>query len=195
LPALAYETVTKYVMSCEIDTIVSAYEYKFVRDSYRGGITQVFSYRNFLAADNVCYIDANSLYPAMMAQHTYGLRYGGSRLADCWRPWHQGTVIQEHDLCEITFSLPARMRYGWFPVQTKLGDLIYPLNGRTRAWGFELAAIAKLAPGCVTVVSFLACQRTGTPFERMREIYEMRRAEKDPCLKMLLKLLMNSCYG
>ena len=104
-------------------------------------------------------------------------------------------MVAEHDLCEITFKLPDAMRSGWFPVQTKLGDLIYPMAGRTRAWGFEIDALRSFAPDAVTIVSLVQCQQVGQPFTRMAEIYEMRRAEQDPCLKMLLKLLMNSCYG
>lgn len=101
-----------------------------MRASYRGGMVQVFNTAEF---HSCLYIDANSLYPYVMANKIYGTQYSQ---IDQYMPPINADNINKTSLYNIDFKLSAKANLGWFPVYLETKEIIYPLEGQNiYCWG------------------------------------------------------------
>jgi hypothetical protein len=169
---------------------------EFVRKAYFGGRTEIFKPvfdSEILGKDWLYYYDVNSLYPFVMKNHEYGDKFIG---------WIKGQKeYDEYDMavwhCKV--RVPENM---YVPVLgTKVDDrLVFPVGEFSGYWTkYELEYAKTFGCEILELYEGAAFENVGYIFKDfINTLYQMRldaKEKNDNVTQMVMKLIMNSCYG
>jgi len=168
----------------------------FVRQAYFGGRTEVFKPifdSDIDESDWLYYYDVNSLFPWAMANHEFPNKFLG---------WMKGKKeYDSHDMaiwhCKV--RVPENIYAPPLPVKRE-ERLIFPVGVFSGHWTKAELEYAKTL-GCEILEYYegAAFENAGFMFKKFVEtVYQMRLEAKergDNVTQMVMKLIMNSCYG
>lgn len=167
------------------------YYEKFIRESYCGGRTEVFTpYLKF-----GFHYDVNSEYPFVMK--TFKLPYGRPTMHDgyeahkkfkYWYNFNKGAGFLKCDIYIPDMFIP--------PLPVKRGKLIFPVGNVTGTWTFEEIKVA-LEQGCKIrkIHRCLYFEKTAYLFKDFVEYFEEIKNTTEGAMKVFAKLMQNALYG
>lgn len=167
------------------------YYEKFIRESYCGGRTEVFT--PYLKWGY--HYDVNSEYPFVMK--TFKLPYGRPVMYDgdkarqqfkYWFNFNQGAGFLKCDIYIPEMFIP--------PLPVKRGKLIFPTGNVTGTWTFEEIKVA-LQQGCKIrkIHRCLYFEKTAYLFKDFVEYFEKIKNTSEGAMRVFAKLMQNSLYG
>lgn len=160
----------------------------FIRESYKGGRTENYIRKG----QGLYYFDINSSYPAAM------LHDMPAGEATWWEGEPEAFIRDGYiGFCEVDVWVPPSLNIPPLPL-TK-GKLIFPVGKLTGTWEWSELQLA-LEVGCEIVRWGKSVWYPGKPIFRefVVELYKYRdksRADYDPGLDDVVKIMLNSLYG
>lgn len=148
-----------------------------------GGRVELFKVRN--DSENVCYVDINSLYPAMMLKEFPGP-------LEVWTKKR----LPKFGLLECKIKV-LKTDLGMLPYRDKIGRILYPWGTLRGTW--TIAEINDALAHGAQIVKKYKCLGTDKAIKPyglfVKRLYKMRLASSSPAEKLFFKLLMNNLYG
>lgn len=166
---------------------------KFIRESYCGGRTEVFT--PYLK-DGYHY-DVNSLYPYVMK--TFAIPFGkpkhyvGDAARNTFKYWYNTEQGAGFLKCDI--DVPNTLFIPPLPVKRK-GKLIFPVGHLSGTWTFDEIKLA-LEMGCKInkIYECLYFGKVDYIFKDFIEYFEKIKTTSEGAKKTFAKLMQNSLYG
>lgn len=165
---------------------------QFIRESYCGGRTEVFS----PYIEHGFHYDVNSLYPYVMKTfpmpHGKPTMYKGDKAREMFKYWYnfgQGAGFLEVDINIPDMHIPP------LPVK-RMNKLIFPVGNIKGTWTFEEIKVA-LEMGCKInkIHRCLFFDKVDYIFKDFVSFYEDIKNNSEGAKKVFAKLMQNSLYG
>lgn len=182
----AFALFNKHYLNVKIHSLRKDVEV-FCRNAYQGGRTEIFKPLKLKSKDTIKCYDVNSLYPFVMAENDYPIRFNGfsSDLnLDVLSIWHV-------TVCVPLMKIP--------PLGLVLnGKYIFPCGTLTSHWtNVELKTALKYGVKIIEVHEGVLFNSGGKIFKPyIEEMYKLRlEAPKNSADNIIYKDMMNHLYG
>lgn len=187
ISGLAVRIFLKDFYKNNIPNINKASLYKDLKQSYYGGITEV--YKPY--GKNLFYYDVNSLYPYVALQDMPGLTCSK---VSFFEDYENIDMLFGFFYCRIETPLDGYL--GLLPIRTNGGDLIFPL-GQWEGWYFsEELKFAKEHGYKIKVLKGYTFDRVPDVFtDYINKVYPIKSNTTNKSQKAMAKSLLNNLLG
>lgn len=160
--------------------------YKFIRDSYYGGRTEVF--RRY--GKDLYYYDINSMYPDVMRNNDYPCgRYKHVR------DWVNGKL----GIYKTKVKSPTFLEIPFLPMRNEEGKLMFPLGEWTAHYTSVEIEKARALGYQIDIIEGVVWEEKSRPFtgyvDKWHKIKTEASNKGDEAQKLIAKLHLNSLYG
>lgn len=153
------------------------------REGLYGGRVELFKVRN--DSKKVCYVDINSLYPAMMLREFPGP-------PEVWTKRR----LPKFGLLECTIKVP-KTDLPTLPYRDENGRILYPWGTIRGTWTIiEINDAVAQGAKILRKHNCVGTDESSKPYGTfVTKLYKARLTSKSPAEKLFFKLLMNNLYG